>query len=45
MNSKEDETNDKFKSARVDFDKEKPGALDKAASLQRKSVDELLGAD
>ena len=45
IGEKEEETLDKFKSAQSDIDKEKPGALQKAASLQRKSVDELLGAD
>ena len=45
IDSKEHETFDKFKNVQQDIEQEKPGALEKAAALQRKSVDELLGAD
>ena len=45
IDSKEGETFDKFKNVQKDIEQEKPGALEKAAALQRKSVDELLGAD
>ena len=45
IGEKEDEAVKLIKDEQSNIEKEKPGALGKAASLQRKSVDDLLGVN
>ena len=43
VNNKETEVDNYMKGAAEDLEKKNPGALKKAAAIQRKSVDDIIG--